>query len=559
MRNFLLLIMLLSSSALIYAQPANDDCGSALPLGVDDGACGTPTIGTNVDATDSGIVPGCASYAGGDVWYSITVPAGGTVLIETSTAGGFTDGGMAAYSDCAGTLIECDDDDGPGLMPFLELSGLTPGSTIYVAVWEYGNNSFGDFGICAWSPPACADPTALTTSNATEGSLDVSWTSSAVATSSAVQLCPTGIPAGDASCIVVDPATSPTTFSGLDPCTTYDAYVQDLCGADQSTIVGPSTIATTGPAPVLMPACGETVMYPSCPGELYSSSESITWTLCAPAPDVAEIVFTYVDIESNSTCSWDYLVITYSDGTVEPNQCGEPDGDGGVGSGLAPGSTFTDPVAGGCMTVSFTSDGSVQETGFSFIFDCVAPVLPVKITDFNAQAMGNYNDINWSTITEVNNEFQIIERSLDGQTNWKEVDRVRGTNSNQKEVYNVKDKSPFALSYYRIQSIDFNGFTEYSHVVTVDRRSIGRTQNVQVTPNPFVDDLEVVLESDSDQNATIQMFTLSGKLVEKTTVNVSANTVERTLMDLSGLGSGVYLIRIEMGSTVETQRIVKVQ
>ncbi|MBL0101125.1 MAG: hypothetical protein IPP49_14720 [Saprospiraceae bacterium] len=79
---------------------------------------GYPASGTNVGATATvGIpTPGCASYSGGDVWYSFVVPTNGTVTVDLQV-GGITDSGMAFYSSsdntCSGsfTLIECDDDD----------------------------------------------------------------------------------------------------------------------------------------------------------------------------------------------------------------------------------------------------------------------------------------------------------------------------------------------------------------------------------------------------------------------------------------------------------------
>lgn len=134
---------------------SNDDPCVATPLSVN--ATCTFTTSTNVGATATGGVPapGCANYSGGDVWFTLTVPASGNVNIETNSVfGGITDAGMAVYSGiCSSlTLVECDDDDGPGLMPQISLTGQVPGTTLWVRVWEYGNDSFGEFDICATEP-----------------------------------------------------------------------------------------------------------------------------------------------------------------------------------------------------------------------------------------------------------------------------------------------------------------------------------------------------------------------------------------------------------------------
>jgi gliding motility-associated-like protein len=101
--------------------------------------------------------PGCANYptGGDDVWFSAVVPASGILIVDLNTAtGGPSDMGMAFYSanSCAGpfALIECDDDDSNnGTMPYINRPGLTPGSTVYIRVWEYGADAYGAFRICA--------------------------------------------------------------------------------------------------------------------------------------------------------------------------------------------------------------------------------------------------------------------------------------------------------------------------------------------------------------------------------------------------------------------------
>lgn len=154
-KSFLFMWVLLLFSAVALAQPANDDPCNAISLTV--GTTCNYLNTTNVGATASTGVPapGCANYQGGDVWYSFVVPAGGAVVIDC-IQGSLTDGGMAIYSGTCGslTLIECDDDDSDnGLMPSITRTGLTPGSTIYVRFWEYGNDNLGTFGICVTLPP----------------------------------------------------------------------------------------------------------------------------------------------------------------------------------------------------------------------------------------------------------------------------------------------------------------------------------------------------------------------------------------------------------------------
>ncbi|WP_179339358.1 choice-of-anchor D domain-containing protein [Winogradskyella ludwigii] len=129
-----------------------DSCINALTIPVNS-TCVNQSF-TNVGATDSGVAdPGCGGYQGGDVWFKLTVPSSGAVTLTTSENGGFTDSGMALYTGSCGSLslVSCDDDSGEDNMSQISASGLTPGATVYVRVWEFFNNSFGTFNLCAYS------------------------------------------------------------------------------------------------------------------------------------------------------------------------------------------------------------------------------------------------------------------------------------------------------------------------------------------------------------------------------------------------------------------------
>jgi hypothetical protein len=137
--------------------PANNDCADAIALTPGAVFADNPIVGTNVGATDSGeLAPGCASYQGGDAWYSVVVPSDGMITLEVNTqTGGVSDTGGAAYSGSCGslTLIECNDDGSTnGSHPIINVNDIAlANQTIYFRVWEYGNNATGEFQVSAYS------------------------------------------------------------------------------------------------------------------------------------------------------------------------------------------------------------------------------------------------------------------------------------------------------------------------------------------------------------------------------------------------------------------------
>ena len=146
------------SFTTIATPPVNDNCSSATALTVGATFASNLTDGTNAGAT-SGSEPNpttCFGYSGGDVWYTAVVPASGSITIETgnsSTGATGFDSVITIYTGTCGALtqINCDDDGAAtGSYSLKSLTGLTPGSTLYIRVYEYSNDNTGSFGVAAY-------------------------------------------------------------------------------------------------------------------------------------------------------------------------------------------------------------------------------------------------------------------------------------------------------------------------------------------------------------------------------------------------------------------------
>ncbi|WP_452227326.1 T9SS type A sorting domain-containing protein [Lacinutrix cladophorae] len=334
---------------------SNDDCSGAISL--------TPTAScsftsySNIDATDSGVAdPSCSSYAGGDVWFSVVVPASGEITVETSEDGAIDDTGISIYSGTCGALVEevCNDDGGAGYMSLATATGLTVGSTVYIRVWEYGNNVFDTFGICVTTPTPCVapttQPTALTLSNITGSSIDGSFTAttaddylvvvSSSATLGANPVDNTSYTTGDTigSGTVVQSSNATTfTATGLSQTTQYYFFVFAL--NDSSCAGGPiynTTAPLTNDATTITGPCLEEDF--SGWGHGYSNwtetTSDGTWTansayagsnrvqlndvgdwLELPPMSNAQIFEYQTSVSSNSTGTSDGLILQYFDGT----------------------------------------------------------------------------------------------------------------------------------------------------------------------------------------------------------------------------------------------------
>ena len=226
----------------------NDDCSTAIPLTV--GVNCIMSAYSNALATTSSTVgtpaPGCGLYSGGDVWFSAVVPANG-ILILDSQAGTMTDSGMALYSGTCGalTLIECDDDDSTnGTMSYINRTGLTAGSTVYIRFWEFGNDNNGTFGICASTVSSCQPPFLSDTTNITLTTATINWGPPVLLPTSGYEyVVSTSNTTPAASGIATGALT--VNLTGLVANTTYYLFVRSNCGGTYSAW-SPSGIFQTG-------------------------------------------------------------------------------------------------------------------------------------------------------------------------------------------------------------------------------------------------------------------------------------------------------------------------
>jgi hypothetical protein len=142
------------SFTTLATPPANNDCSSATVLTPGGVFSDNPEAVTLAGATNSNPpAPGCASFLGNDVWYAVTIPASGTLTVDTNSDGsGNFDTGLAVYSGTCGalTLIECDDDDSTdGAYSMVSLTR-TAGEVVYVNTWRYGGGAAITYQISAY-------------------------------------------------------------------------------------------------------------------------------------------------------------------------------------------------------------------------------------------------------------------------------------------------------------------------------------------------------------------------------------------------------------------------
>lgn len=113
------------------------------------------------------------------------------------------------------------------------------------------------------------------------------------------------------------------------------------------------------------------------------------------------------------------------------------------------------------------------------------PPLPVKWLSISASENLGGVEVSWSTASEENNDYFVVERSLDAEY-WLPIGTVEGAgNSNEVLNYAFLDNATTdVVTYYRVKQVDFDGEFEYSKIVAyVPGTSKGVSEGLYPNPN----------------------------------------------------------------------------
>jgi hypothetical protein len=118
---------------------------------------------------------------------------------------------------------------------------------------------------------------------------------------------------------------------------------------------------------------------------------------------------------------------------------------------------------------SATFDPFDLNWGGTSVLDCTPVTLPVDLLSFSGTKQDNHNEIKWSTSTEINNNYFILEHSCNGK-NWDEIEKISGAGNSNFDIHYSTTHRDFkrAINYYRLKQVDFDGTTTTHSIISID-------------------------------------------------------------------------------------------
>ena len=232
------------------------------------------------------------------------------------------------------------------------------------------------------------------------------------------------------------------------------------------------------------------------------------------------------------------------------------------GYGISTNATTGDTYATGYFegaTITFSGTTLTSADGDMFVAK-IGAALPIELLSFTGKNKGEENILKWTTASEMNNDYFIVERRSEGESEseWEEIGKVNGaSNSNTIKNYEFTDTQYPILNtqYYRLKQTDYDGNFTYSQTIAI---TMGQFHNgaINIYPNPAKESLQLAIDNSQKTNGTIGVVICDvlGREVYKTT-NYKLPTTNS--IDISALTNGMYFLKVNNGTEQTQAKFVK--
>ncbi|MEI6817105.1 MAG: T9SS type A sorting domain-containing protein [Bacteroidota bacterium] len=179
--------------------------------------------------------------------------------------------------------------------------------------------------------------------------------------------------------------------------------------------------------------------------------------------------------------------------------------------------------------------------------------LPIELLNFTANYNGKTVDLNWSTVSEINNDYFTIYRTQNN-SDFDFIAQVHGNgNSNATNYYSSIDPNPLmGTSYYQLKQTDYDGNSTSTGLVPV---VIGK-ENFEIV-KLYSDDtkMHILINDNTNENIDVTVFDILGNQIVKQSSRTTSQITD-VQINTSGLPRGIYFVMISNSNKVIKGKII---
>jgi len=210
------------------------------------------------------------------------------------------------------------------------------------------------------------------------------------------------------------------------------------------------------------------------------------------------------------------------------------------------------PYVGVNKTYNSAFNGTVNIDYIGIGDNSCATSLPVNFVEFDLTSVNDNSVLlNWSTASEINNDYFEIMRSSDG-IYFTSLEVVEGQgNENIHSNYYFRDLYlPSGIYYYYIKQVDKDGKSTATEI-----KSINVSQSIsfiEVIPTVVGNSERIKIQNHSNQEVSISMLDINGKTsLDGFKIEAHGNQE----LESTGLKAGVYFIKALTNEGIEIKKI----
>ncbi|MGE5108502.1 MAG: T9SS type A sorting domain-containing protein [Sphingobacteriales bacterium] len=207
------------------------------------------------------------------------------------------------------------------------------------------------------------------------------------------------------------------------------------------------------------------------------------------------------------------------------------------------------------------NDGIISGPAYADQYSGVSPngfspgVLAVKFLNFFLiSTHANKIEAWWVVTDEINMDYYLLQRSIDGQQ-WKSIAKLTAVNNQQQTSYtNTVDNTDATKTYYRVKGIAKNGHEFYSSVQVAETKQ--NKTGISIYPNPSTAYIKINWENIYTNSPVF--ITIRNLRGQQTWQNKFASSINTCTIDITKFSKGVYLLSLtDNGSVKENHLLIK--
>jgi len=186
--------------------------------------------------------------------------------------------------------------------------------------------------------------------------------------------------------------------------------------------------------------------------------------------------------------------------------------------------------------------------------------LPVELSSLDAVFEEEQVTVTWTTASETGNARFQIQRKAERER-WTTVGSVEGAGTtSESRSYRFTDEDlPYAADRltYRLRQVDTDGTTTLSDPVVV-KQGVDKVELLATVPNPASRQARARFSIPERQEVQLRLYDALGREV-RAIVNAEREGRHEETIDVSGLSSGTYFLRLQAEDTGKSRQVTVVR